>query len=379
MKIGIDIRTLMDQKYSGIPEYSLRLLREILKIDGRNEYILFYNSFKDVENRIPEFKNENVRIVKTKYPSKLFGYILQNIFAWPKLDRLLDVDVFFMPHVNFFAISARAKTIITVHDLSFLLYPDFFSFKKNIWHKMLNVGSNLKKFDQVIAISENTKQDLIEQCGVDKDKIKLIHSGISDDFRKIELNNSRLFEVRRKYKLPDNFILYLGTIEPRKNVDGLILAYEKLMDENPKLRHLELVIAGARGWKYQKTIKLWKKSKYSDKIKLTSYINREDKVYLYNLAKIFVYPSFYEGFGFPPLESMACGTPVIASANSSLTEILGDAAILINPYNINSIKQAMKELLQNKDYEQELIRRGYINVDKYNWNQTAEKFLQLIK
>ncbi len=251
MKIGIDIRTLMDEKYSGIPEYSLCLLREILKIDKDNEYILFYHSFKDVGTRNPEFKNANIRIIKTKYPSKLFGYILQNIFSWPKLDRLLNVDVFFMPHINFFAFSGNSKTIITVHDLSFLLYPEFFSLKKNIWHRMLNIGYNLRKFDQVIAISKNTKQDLIEQCGVEENKIKLIHSGISSSFKKIKIDNPRLVEVREKYNLPKKFILYLGTIEPRKNVDGLILAYESLIDENSNLRDIELVVAGAKGWKYK--------------------------------------------------------------------------------------------------------------------------------
>ncbi len=378
MRIGIDIRTLMDEKYSGIPEYSLRLLQEVLEIDTDNEYILFYNSFKDISDRIPEFNNSNVSIVKTNYPSKLFGYIMQKVFAQPKLDRLLDVDVFFMPHINFFAFSPRVKSIIAVHDLSFLLYPEFFSIKKNIWHKAMNVKKNLKKFDKVIAVSNNTKQDLIELCGLDEDKIELVHSGVLDSFRKIEDDNLRLNEVREKYNLPKKFFLYLGTIEPRKNVDGLILAFENLMDENPSLNDFELVIAGAKGWKYRKTINLWKQSRYFNKIKFTGYVDEGDKVYLYNLASIFVYPSFYEGFGFPPLEAMACGTPVIASANSSLTEILGEAAIFINPYNTTSIKQSMKELAQNQEYRTKLVERGYNNIEKYNWNKTANHFLKLI-
>ncbi len=368
----------MDEKYSGIPEYSLRLLREILKIDTRNEYILFYNSFKDISERIPKFDNANVRIVKTNYPSKIFNYIFQKLFSWPKLDRLLEVDVFFMPHINFFSFGPNVKTIITVHDLSFLIYPEYFSFKKNIWHWSLKVKNNFKKFDQIIAISNNTKQDLIEYCGIDKDKIQLIYSGISEDFKKITINNPRLEEVKQKYKLPDKFILYLGTVEPRKNVDGLIVAYEKLIDENPQLADFELVIAGAKGWKYGKIIKIWKESKYYKKIKFTSYVDREDKVYLYNLANIFVYPSFYEGFGFPPLEAMACAVPVVASANSSLGEVLGDAAVFIDPYNINTIKQAMKEMLENKIFQESLIKKGHVNVEKYKWSNTAKEFLKLI-
>ncbi len=378
MRIGIDIRTLMDKKYSGISEYCFHLLEEIFQLDLKNEYILFYNSFKNVSQRIPQFKNDNVKIINTRYPSKFFNYILQKLFQRPELDHLLDVDVFFMPHMNFFALSANSKSIITIHDLSFMFYPEFFSFKKNIWHRAINIKKNLKKFDYIIAISDNTKKDLIKFCHVDEKKIKVIYSGISKDLKKIDPTNSCLDKVRLKYGLPKKFILYLATVEPRKNVDGLIKAYEKLMDENIILKDFGLVIAGARGWKYKKTMKYWEKSRYRHKIKFTSYIDAEDKVYLYNLATIFVYPTFYEGFGFPPLEAMACGIPVIASANSSLTEILGNAPVFINPYDVNSIKQAIKEIVNNYGFQQKMIKRGYVNIERFNWKNTAKEFLKLI-
>lgn len=378
MKIGIDIRTLMEDKYSGIPEYSLCLVRELLKIDKQNQYILFYNSFKDLSSKIPEFKNKNVSIVKTRYPSKFFGYILQKLLKWPKLDRLLKVDVFFMPHINFCAFSSKVKTMITVHDLSFLIYPRFFSLKKNIWHKAVNVKKMLKKFDCVVAISKNTKQDLVEYCQLDEKKIKVVYSGISKNFKKINQSDQRLKEVKQKYNLPNKFILSLCTIEPRKNIDGLIRAYEKFVEQNKDSSDLKLVIAGARGWKYNKVIETWKNSKYKDDIIFVSYVDKGDKVYLYNLAKIFIFPSFYEGFGFPPLEAMACGVPVITSANSSLTEILSSAAIFIDPYDINSIKQAISELVSSPQLRESLAQKGYSNVQTYTWEKTAKQMLAII-
>ncbi len=377
MKIGIDIRSLLDKRNSGVPEYGLRLLKAMFEIDRDNEYILFYNSWRDLKNRVPDWRFDNVKIIKTNYPNKFFSYILQKIFKWPKLDRLLQVDVFFMPHINFFALSDQVEKIITIHDLSFVFYPDFFSKRKNIWHRALSLQKNLLKFDKIIAVSENTKQDLIEYIGVQPEKIKVIRSGISAEFKKIASHEPTLRTVKEKYTLPDNFILYLGTIEPRKNIDGLIKAYELLLSNNPHLENVELVLAGAYGWKYKKILKIWQRSSYRPKIKFIGYVKAVEKVYLYNLAKLFVYPSFYEGFGFPPLEAMASGTPVVFGANSALAEISADAGVLINPYNINSITQAMREVLDDQALRQQLIQAGQQTAQDYDWAKTARETIKL--
>ncbi|MEK7098025.1 MAG: glycosyltransferase, partial [Patescibacteria group bacterium] len=203
MKIGIDIRTLMDAQYSGVSEYTLNLIQNILKLDSKNDYRLFYNSARDIGNRMPEFDYPNAEVVKFNYPNKILNYIGFKLLDLPKIDKLLDVDIFFMPHMNFIAFSGKAKSILTIHDLSFLRYGGFFSLRKNFWHRMLNVGKMVKQADRIVAISESTKNDIIELCGAAPDKIKVIHSGVGKEFRVIDKDDDRMPEIKDKYGLPD--------------------------------------------------------------------------------------------------------------------------------------------------------------------------------
>lgn len=383
MKIGIDIRTLMDRNYSGVPEYTLNLLKAIFKLDHENEYRLFYNNAKDISGRMPKFDYPNVKIIKTRYPNKVLNYFLFKPFNAPKIDKMLDVDLFFMPHFNFIGLSGRAKSILTIHDLSFLRYGEYFSSRKNFWHKMVNVKKIVNKFDYIVAVSESTKNDLIDLFKFDPEKIKVIYSGVGDEYKKIDLENpstkNKTAEIINKYSLPEKFILFLGTIEPRKNIEGLISAYDKLRSNNEGLAEYKLIIAGGRGWKSGKIYEAVKKSKYKDDIIFTGYIENDEKLYFYNLASLFAYPSFYEGFGFPPLEAMACGTPIISSFSSSLPEIAGDSGILINPYNSDDLAKAMEDILTNPRLKEDLVNKGFERIKLFNWENTAKEYLDLFK
>ncbi len=382
MKIGIDIRPLMDARYSGVSEYALNLIKRILKSDKNNEYRLFYNCFGQCPN-IPEFAGENVKIVKYGYPNKILNYLFFKFFNYPKIDKELEADVFFMPHINFIGMSSRAKSLITVHDLSFLRYPEFFSRRKNFWHRMINARKTLNRFNAIVAASENTKRDIVELCGVDENKVKVIYAGIGEEYKKIsDADEPKMRAVKDKYKLPDKFILYLGTLEPRKNVDGIIRAYNKFRVENGGSRNVKLIIAGGKGWKSFNIHKEWIMSAFKDDIEFLGYVDGEDKPYLYNLASVFVYPSFYEGFGFPPLEAMACGTPVVASYAASLPEITGGAALMVNPHNDNDIAAVVAEILKNDspsgELRNKLIANGLEQAAKFSWDKTAEKYLEII-
>lgn len=375
MKIGIDIRTLMDVQYSGVSEFTLNLINSIFKQDKINEYILFYNSGKDVSERIPEFDFPNVKIVNRRYPNKIFNYFLQKFLHWPKIDQLLGVDLFFMPHMNFIALNNNARKIITIHDLSFLKYPEFFSARKNIWHKMINIKKLLSKFDEIITVSQNTKDDIVDECQVDPKKIKVIYSGIDTKYKKIT-DELLLKKIKDKYKLPEKFIFYLGNVEPRKNIESLIIAFEKLKEKN-EFNSLKLVIAGGTGWKTNKIISVWENSKVKEDIIFLGYIDNNDKPSLYSLASVFVYPSFYEGFGFPVLEAMACETPVITSHTSSLPEITGTAAITIDPYNTNEITQAIELIINNENLRKDIIKKGLEQASHFNWDKTALEYLKI--
>jgi len=379
MNIGIDIRTLMDAQYSGVSEYTYNLVKEILKLDQHNQYKLFYNSYKDISARIPDFRQENVEIVHSNYPNKIYNYLMHKIMHYPKVDQQFGFNLFFMPHINFISLTSGCNSILTIHDLSFLRYKEYFSLRKNIWHQFINIKKLVKKFNLIIAVSESTKNDLVELCNINPEKIRVIYSGISEQFRKIVINDIKLLEVKKKYNLPEKFIFYLSTLEPRKNVESIIQAYNELRNKNKNLADMKLVLAGAKGWKANNIFKIWEQSKYQEDIIFLGYVKGDDKVYFYNLASLFVYPSFYEGFGFPPLEAMACGTPVVTSSVSSLPEVVGDSAIMVDPYNINDIATAMEQVLTNQDLANLLIKKSLEQARQFSWQKSAREYLEVFK
>ena len=237
----------------------------------------------------------------------------------------------------------------------------------------------LASFDKIISVSKNTKNDIVKYLGIDKEKIEVIYSGIPSEYKNIDVMDKKINEVRDEYNLNKPYIFYLGNIEPRKNILGLIKAFESLLENSPRYNNYELIIAGAKGWKYKKIVKYWQNSKIKDKIRFLGYINSDDKKYLYNLASVFVYPSFYEGFGFPPLEAIVCGTPVITSANSSLAEILGQSALYVDAKDVVSIELAMKEVLDNNKLKEKILKDSQKFVEKYNWMNTAEQVYRVFE
>lgn len=395
MKIGIDIRPLMDKNYSGVSWYTLNLVRAILETDKENEYFLFYNSFFNIDDRIPDFNFANCKVVRYKYPNKLLNFSFR-FFNWPKIDKYLDVEMFLMLNINFIALSAKCRGLLTIHDLSFLKFPEFFTIKRRLWHWFINVAGLAKKFTTIIAVSENTKQDIIDLLKINPGKINVVYSGINQNLHKINLASSvadfvssdnhkkndnilpeikSVLKVIHKYDLPKNFILFLGTLEPRKNIIGLVKAYE--LFQSQKNTDYKLVIAGARGWKSNEIFKEIKNSIYNKDILVLDYVVEEDKNILYNLAACFVFPSFYEGFGFPVLEAAVCGTGVVASHSSSLPELSNSSTIFINPYEIKELAQAIAFSINQKKFESQ--QNVIFLKEKFNWRKTAEGYIDILK
>ncbi|MCK4919192.1 MAG: glycosyltransferase family 4 protein [Candidatus Pacebacteria bacterium] len=374
MIIGIDIRMLARGTRSGIEEYTINLLSNMLKMDRNIQYKLFYNGYKKVDLKYDFLKLSNVELKELKIPNRLLDFSFQ-YFSYPKVDKLLGgVDVFFSPHIFSAPVSKNCKTVTTFHDLSFENHKEFYSLGKNYWHFSMNPKKKARKSDKIIAVSNSTKNDLTKIYKIDFEKIKVVYSGINQE-QGVENNES---EVRKKYKLPEKYILYLGTIEPRKNIVSIIRAFEKLK-YNTKDKDLKLVIAGSKGWLYKNVFEVAENSKYKKDIIFTGFVDDEDKSVLYKLAGIFVYPSFYEGFGFPPLEAMQNKTPVITSNLSSLSEAVGDAAIMVNPYNIDELARAMENLLSDENLKNNLIEKGIQQTKKFSWQKCAEETLDVLK
>ncbi len=389
MTVGIDVRVLTRGTRTGVEEYTINLLSRLLKLGKDVEFKLFYSAFKKEDFKFDWARPvrgmasngarlPNVKLFESRIPSRPF-FFSSAYLRYPKIDRILGgADVYFNPHFFNSAVSQNCRKIVTFHDLSFKYYPELFSWRKRFWHNFfVNPKAEAKRADKIIAVSESTKQDLVDLYGVAEEKIKVIYSGVGEEFKKFSIFNFQFSIVKQKYNLPDKFILYFGTIEPRKNIVGLIKAFE-LLKENKKFNDFYLVIAGAKGWSYKNIFRAAKESKYASRIIFTDFVDPQDKVYLYNLASLFVYPSFFEGFGFPPLEAMACGIPVITSNNSSLPEVVGDAALMVDPFDVDELGWAMEEILTDEDLRQELIARGLERVKLFPWDKCAEETLSLI-
>ncbi len=377
MRIGIDIRCLMQPNYSGVAEYTSNLLKNLFNLDKNNQYLLFYNARQNVEYNLPKFNYPNVKFKGFKYPNKLFNLSLK-VLRYPKIDNLLEhTDIFFIPNLNFIALSKKCQKIITIHDLSYEISPHFFSHKRQWWHKIINPRQLIANCDKIIAVSQNTKNDLINLYKIPDTKIKVINSGIDQQlYKKIEKDDYHFAEITKRYQLPKQFIFFLGTLEPRKNVESLIEAFNQLK-KRPEFKNLELVLAGEKGWHYQNIFKLIEKSPYKKQIKYLGYIPKAEKPYLYNLAELFIFPSYYEGFGLPALEAQACGTPIIASLNSSFPEILADSAFLVASDNLTELSQAISQVLSQPELKQNLIHKGFENAKRFSWAKTAEQTLKL--
>jgi glycosyltransferase involved in cell wall biosynthesis len=389
MTIGIDLRVLARGTRTGVEEYTINLLSHLLPLEPEINYQLFYNAYQKVKLNYPWLSLSNVQLKDFRIPNRLF-FATACYLNQPKIDKLLDgIDVYFNPHFFIAPLSSRCKKVITFHDLSFEHEPRFFSGRKRLWQKFLmNTRREAQRAGKIIAVSQSTKEDLVNLYGIEPEKIKVVYSGVGGQFRPFfrsptpKLSRSwtpKLIELKEKYNLPDKFILYFGTIEPRKNIIGLIKAFELLKKSyKPQTTNYKLVIAGTKGWLYQDIFRTAKESKYNQDIIFTGFVEEADKPVLYNLAQLFVYPSFFEGFGFPSLEAMACGIPTIVSVNSSLPEIVGQAALMVDPTNIDELAWAMETTLTNNNLREQLIKKGLKQAQKFSWQKCAQETLEVL-
>jgi len=294
------------------------------------------------------------------------------------LDKLCGgVDIFFMPNNNFCALSNNVKLFLTVHDLSFEHYRNSFSFKRRLWHFFVNPRLLINEATHIFAVSEATKADLCETYNILNKKISVTLNGMTSVGGKYNRNDINLIRIKEKYNLPYKFILYFGTIEPRKNIVNVIKAFDELCMRDTTVNQA-LVIAGAHGWKGDKIFAAVANAKYSENIMIITDIPEIEKEIFYTLASVFVYPSFFEGFGFPPLEAIMCDVPTITSHTTSLPEVVGDHVIMIDPMRPSEITQALVVVTTDKKFQEYLIRDSYEHMVKFQWNIFAKKFISTI-
>ena len=381
MRIAIDLRCLADGRRTGVEEYVTGLLRALFERDEENEFILFYNAW---HGELPEDfawmeEYPNVSVKRFRIPNKILNGLLWYL-RWPKLDTLCrGADIFFMPNLNFAAVSQQAKLVVTAHDLSFEAYPETFSWKRRLWHLLVNFRGLCWRASLIVAVSHSTKQDIQLYYRIPDRKVVVTHSGLDQEFVRLSRNDPELLRVKEKYHLPYRYILYFGTFEPRKNIRAVVQAYEIYRHSIGEKECVPLVLAGSPGWKSEEIFREIEASPYQSDIRLLGFIPDADKHALYNLATVFIYPSFYEGFGFPPLEAMACGVPTIVSRNSSFPEIVGEGAIMIDPYQPDELYRAMIAILSDHAFAEKLSRAGEHQTKKYTWERTADELSKMFQ
>jgi glycosyltransferase involved in cell wall biosynthesis len=260
---------------------------------------------------------------------------------------------------------------LTIPDLSFVRFPHFTE-PKNLSFLSRHVPPSIERAEKIIAISDFTSREIAELFPSARGKLAVTPLGVSDAFFS-RVDGEELTRVTTKYHLPGEYILFVGTLEPRKNLLTLLEAYQSFRRKSPRHKNLRLVVAGMKGWLYEKTMNRVRDMPPEEAPILIGYVDDRDLPYLYSGARMAVVPSFYEGFGLPCLEAMACGTPLICSNTSSLTEVVGDAAVKVSPTDAGSMAEAMADIVNDRDHAEELVRRGRNRSRQFTWRRCAEE------
>lgn len=375
MRLTIDLRVLGKTTRSGIEEYTHELTGALLPLLAARGHSVnfFYNSLRP--KPLPEnLKTYSAKIINWGIPNKFLD-IVNRIGIIP---RLPQTDLIWSPHFNSIP-GRKIPRVITFHDLSFMHFPQFFSWRQHLWHGLQNWREQARRAARIIAVSEFTKKDLVETAGIPAEKISVVYSGINPELQPLPKDDARLNNWGLERGLQEKpFILYLGTLEPRKNITGLIRAFN-ILKSRPPFRDFELVLAGGLGWLYKGIMQEIATSSWANSIRVLGPVAPEERLFLYNKCRCFVYPSFFEGFGFPPLEAQAAGAPVVAANRASLTETLGDSALLVDPWRIGDLADSIADCLQNKGLRAQLIAKGRANAARFNWGEAAAKTLDILE
>ncbi len=364
MKIAIDTHSLNNEKWAGKEKYVNNLIRELTVIDKENQYYLYLK--EDITLKLScNFKKKII-----KFSSILWHFIAVFDLLFLKPDVYLSPTSYIVP-----ALKISTPTIVVIHDLVSFIMPNRHNKKAKILEKIfMKIACKRAKF--IITVSENTKKDLINFFNIKSNKIFVIPEAPDYNFRAIE-DGVGINKVLTKYNLSNNFILSVGTLEPRKNLVRLIEAYKNLVDMG--LSKYKLVIVGKKGWYYEEIFKKAKQLNIEKNIVFLGYVSDSDLNCLYNTAKCFIYPSLYEGFGLPVLEAMMCGCPVVASNNSSLPEVVGKAGILFDPCNTDDIREKLYKILTNDSLIKEMQKKGIEQIKFFSWYFTAIEILKKIE
>jgi glycosyltransferase involved in cell wall biosynthesis len=373
MRIGYDA-TALPERPVGAGVYIIQLARNLASLTGPKqdfELVVFAQRRAIPLLALPE--QPGVWVVELPdHPIPV--RLIWEQTSLPGLARRERLDLLHSPHYTR-PLRLPCRSVVTFHDMTFFLLPQMHT-RARRWIFPWMMRLSARRADALIAVSESTRRDAIDILHIPSHKITAVPLAVDGAFRPLD-DPPRAADVRQRYHLPERFILYVGTLEPRKNVPLLLRAYRRLMDEgdDPPC----LVIVGRQGWMFDEIHHQTQTLKLSERVIFTGYVADSDLPMVYNLADLFVYPSSYEGFGLPPLEAMGCGTPVVTTAISSMPEHVGDAGLLVPPENEPELARAMHAILKDPDLRRQLSRRGIERAADYTWIRTAQRTLNVYR
>jgi glycosyltransferase involved in cell wall biosynthesis len=371
MRIALDYTAGIRQG-AGVGLYVRSLVNAILEQDASNEYTLIASGRSTKEHSFPTASNVRGRnvFIPDRYLNILWYRwrvpLYANFFTGP-------ADIYHGLDFGLPPLTGKARKVVTVYDLAFLQHPETTVLSLAAYLNKV-VPESVAAADVVAAISYATKQALIEHYSTPPEKITVIPCGIAPHFQRI-VDPVLLEATRHKFDLVRPIVLSVGTLEPRKNHLGLIKAFYEVQQN--KKNSAQLAIAGGKGWLYEETLRTVRELKLEDRVRFLGRVSDLELITLYSLADVFAFPSFFEGFGIPPLEAMACGAPVITSNTSSLPEVTDDAAIQVDPHDIHALANAISRLLEDEQLREDLRQKGYLQAQKYTWSNAAHKMLSV--
>lgn len=375
MKIILDARVLGHGTTSGISGYTHNLYNHLLTNSPEHEFVLYYSGRRKRELPSAWLSLPNVSVRQINTPNKLLDLSMRTI-GLPMIERKTKADIIFSPHFNILT-TEHTPRVITIHDISFIHRADFFSPRQMFWHWLQNYQEQIHRAKRIITVSEFTKNDLIQTLHIAPEKISVVHSGIDPSLHKLAETDQELIHFRKKYELTAPYLLYLGAFEPRKNIEALIKAFS-LIKKSPDFKEYKLVLVGKPGWHANRLVKLAHATAHRNDIVFLTNITDQERIFVYNGARVFIYPSFFEGFGFPPIEAQACGVPVVYGDRAALPEIIGTSGVPTDPWNISQLAQTIVQIDTNNELRNQLIEKGLINSKRFTWATAATQTLNII-
>lgn len=359
MRIGIDARKLHD---FGIGTYIRNLLHQLARIDQATEYVLLC---REQDMGIARQLGPNFRsVIETALP-----YSVREQISVPIALRREHVDLFHAPHYVL-PLLVHCRSVVTIHDCIHLIFPQYLPGRLAHAYARASLWIAARRAERILTVSEASKSDILRCFNVPADKIIVTYNAIDDHFL-AEPTDEDFTRTRERYQLTHPFVLYVGTIKPHKNLERLIEAFDRVCRQG--FDHLRLVIIGDQISKLQGLRRAVHRHKLHKRVRFLGFVPPETLAVLYRLASVFAFPSLYEGFGLPPLEAMASGTPVLSSNVSSLPEVLGDAALLVDPYSPEAIADGLVQLLTDEALRQTLRARGLAKARQYSWADSVRR------